>query len=80
MQRKASGKGRSGIHLEHVINYILQPKKLGDDNQAGGISCLPNFAYEQMKIAKQIFGKTGDRQGYHFVILPKLGEGIPEEM
>ncbi len=78
MHMKASGKGKIGIHLEHAINYILQPKKLGDANLAGGINCLPDSAYEQMKATKQMFGKTGGRQGYHFVISLKPDEGTPK--
>ena len=80
MHMKASGKARIDIHLEHAINYILQPKKLGDANLTGGINCLPDAAYEQMKATKQMFGKTGGRQGYHFVISLKPGEGTPEIM
>ena len=77
---KASGKGKIDIHLEHAINYILQPKKLGNANLTGGINCLPDAAYEQMKATKQMFGKTGGRQGYHFVISLKPSEGTPEIM
>ena len=33
-----------------------------------------------MKATKQMFGKTGGRQGYHFVISLKPGEGTPEIM
>lgn len=80
MHMKASGKGKIDIHLEHAINYILQPKKLGDANLAGGINCLPDTAYEQMKSTKQMFGKAGGRQGYHFVLSLKPGEGTPEIM
>ena len=80
MHMKASGKARIDIHLEHAINYILQPKKLGDANLAGGINCLPDTAYEQMKSTKQMFGKAGGRQGYHFVLSLKPGEGTPEIM
>lgn len=65
---------------EHSINYILQPKKLGEANLTGGINCLPEMAYRQMKATKQLFGKTGGRQGYHFVISLKPGEGTPEIM
>lgn len=61
MHMKASGKGRINIYLEHAINYILQPKKLVDANLAGGINCLSDSAYEQMKATKQMFGKTGGR-------------------
>lgn len=80
MHMKASSKGKIDIHLEHAINYILQPKKLGDVNLAGGINCLPDSAYEQMKVTKQMFGKAGGRQGYHFVISLKPDEGTPEIM
>ena len=80
MHMKASGKARIDIHLEHSINYILQPKKLGEANLTGGINCLPEMAYRQMKATKQMFGKTGGRQGYHFVISLKPGEGTPEIM
>lgn len=80
MHMKASGKGKIDIHLEHAINYILQPKKLGNSNLTGGINCLPDSAYEQMKATKQMFGKTGGRQGYHFVISLKPDEGTPEIM
>ncbi len=80
MHMKASGKGKIDVHLEHAINYILQPEKLGNANLTGGINCLPDAAYEQMKATKQMFGKTGGRQGYHFVISLKPGEGTPEEM
>lgn len=80
MHMKASGKGKIDIHLEHAINYILQPKKLGDVNLAGGINCLPDSVCEQMKVTKQMFGKAGGRQGYHFVISLKPDEGTPEIM
>lgn len=80
MHMKASSKARIDIHLEHSINYILQPKKLGVSNLAGGINCLPEMAYQQMKATKQMFGKTGGRQGYHFVISLKPDEGTPEIM
>lgn len=80
MHMKASSKARIDIHLEHSINYILQPKKLGEANLAGGINCLPEMAYQQMKATKQMFGKTGGRQGYHFVISLKPDEGTPEIM
>lgn len=80
MHMKASSKARIDIHLEHSINYILQSKKLGEANLAGSINCLPEMAYRQMKATKQMFGKTGGRQGYHFVISLEPGEGTPEIM
>lgn len=80
MHMKASAKGKIDIHLEHVLNYIMQPKKLGKANLVGGVNCLPEMAYEQMKATKKMFGKTGGRQGYHFVISLKPGEGTPDIM
>ena len=80
MHMKASGKARIDIHLKHSINYILQSKKLGEANLAGGINCLPEMAYQQMKVTKRMFGKTGGSQGYHFVISLNPGEGTPEIM
>ena len=50
------------------------------NNLAGGINCLPEMAYQQMKATKRMFGKTGGRQGYHFVISLKPREGTPEIM
>ena len=80
MHMKASDKAKIDIHLEHAINYILRPQKLGEANLAGGLNCLPDTAYEQMRATKKMFGKTGGRQGYHFVISLKPGEGTPQLM
>ena len=80
MNMKPSKTGKIDVHLKNSIQYILNPKKLGDANLAGGINCLPDLAYEQMKGTKELFGKTGGRQGYHYVISLKPGEGTPEIM
>ena len=34
----------------------------------GGINCLPDTAFEQMVETKNIFYKSGNRQGYHVII------------
>ena len=57
MHMKASSKARIDIHLEHSINYILQPKKLGEANLVGGINCLPDTAFEQMLETKKLYHK-----------------------
>lgn len=80
MNMKASKTGKIDVHLKNSIAYILNPKKLGDANLAGGINCLPELAYEQMKSTKELFGKTGGRQGYHYVLSLKPGEGDPQIM
>lgn len=80
MNMKASKTGKIDAHLKNAIAYILNPKKLGDANLAGGINCLPELAYEQMKSTKELFGKMGGRQGYHYVLSLKPGEGDPRIM
>ncbi|MGN6710103.1 relaxase/mobilization nuclease domain-containing protein [Anaerocolumna jejuensis] len=80
MHMKASKNRQIDVHLEQAITYILKPEKLGGANLAGGINCLPEKAYEMMKATKKMFQKTGGRQGYHFVISLKPGEGTPEQM
>ena len=50
-------------HLDNSINYILQEKKLGEANLSAGINCMVSGAYEQMMETKEMFGKTGGRQG-----------------
>ena len=67
-------------HLDNSINYILQENKLGEANLSAGINCMTSEAYEQMMETKEMFGKTGGRQGYHFIISLKPGEGTPQEM
>lgn len=48
MHMKASGKARIDIHLEHSINYILQPKKLGEGT--------PEIMYDiAMRFAEEAF-------------------------
>jgi flagellar motility protein MotE (MotC chaperone) len=80
MHMKASNKSQIDIHLKQAIAYILNSEKLGEANLAGGINCLPETAYEMMKATKEMIQKTGGRQGYHFVISLKPGEGTPELM
>ena len=77
---KASKNRQIDVHLKQAIAYILKPEKLGDTNLVGGINCLPETAYEMMKATKKMFQKTGGRQGYHFVISLKPGEGTTEQM
>lgn len=77
---KASKKKQKDIHLKNSINYILNPAKLGSANLAGGINCPLEIAYKQMKATKEMFQKTGGRQGYSLIISLKPGEGTPEIM
>lgn len=67
-------------HLDNAIDYILQEKKLGRLHLSGGINCMTSGTYEQMMATKKMFGKTGGRQGYHFILSLKPGEGTPQQM
>lgn len=76
----AAKKGDIAAHLKHSINYICNEAKTENGILAGGINCLPDSAFEQMIQTKEMFGQTGKRQGYHFVISLKPGEGTKEQM
>ena len=49
-------------------NNIQNPDKTEECVLVGGINCLPDTAFEQMEETKNIFHKTGKRQGYHVII------------
>ena len=55
-------------HLKNALEYIQNLDKTEECVLVGGINCLPNTAFEQMKETKNIFHKTGKRQGYHVII------------
>ncbi|MBO6143063.1 MAG: relaxase/mobilization nuclease domain-containing protein [Lachnospira sp.] len=55
-------------HLKNALEYIQNPDKTEECILVGGINCLPDTAFEQMEQTKNIFHKTGKRQGYHVII------------
>lgn len=55
-------------HLKNALEYIQNPDKTEECLLVGGINCLPDTAFEQMEETKNIFHKTGKRQGYHVII------------
>ena len=62
-------KGRNpASHLENALQYIKNPDKTEECVLVGSINCLPDTAFEQMVETKNIFHKTGNRQGYHVII------------
>ena len=62
-------KGRNpASHLKNALEYIQNPDKTEECVLVGGINCLPDTAFEQMEETKNIFHKTGKRQGYHVII------------
>ena len=80
MCMKSAEHGNAAAHLKHSLAYICNEAKTEKGSLVGGINCLPDFAYEQMKGTKEMFGQTGGRQGYHFIISLKPGEGTKEQM
>lgn len=80
MCMKSAEHGNVSAHLKHSIAYICNEGKTENGSLVGGINCLPDFAYEQMIGTKEMFGQTGGRQGYHFIISLKPGEGTKEQM
>ena len=58
----------SASHLKNALEYIQNPDKTEECILVGGINCLPDTAFEQMEETKNIFHKTGKRQGYHVII------------
>lgn len=62
-------KGRKpASHLKNALQYIQNPDKTEECVLVGSINCLPDTAFEQMVETKNIFYKTGNRQGYHVII------------
>ena len=58
-------------HLKNALEYIQNPDKTEECVLVGGINCLPDTAFEQMEETKNIFHKTGKRQGvliWHLIL------------
>ena len=66
-------------HLKNALEYIQNPDKTEECVLVGGINCLPDTAFEQMEETKNIFHKTGKRQGYHVIILFSPEEKVTAE-
>ena len=66
-------------HLKNALEYIQNPDKTEECVLVGGINCLPDTAFEQMEETKNIFHKTGKRQGYHVIISFSPGEKVTAE-
>lgn len=66
-------------HLKNVLEYIQNPDKTEECVLVGGINCLPDTAFEQMEGTKNIFHKTGKRQGYHVIISFSPEEKVTSE-
>ena len=67
-------------HLKNALEYIQNPDKTEECVLVGGINCLPDTAFEQMEETKNIFYKTGKRQGYHVIISFSPEEKVTAEL
>ena len=66
-------------HLKNALEYIQNPDKTEECVLMGSINCLPDTAFEQMEETKNIFHKTGKRQGYHVIISFSPEEKVTSE-
>lgn len=71
---KDCGSSHNGKHLKQAINYITVKEKTANGRFVAGLNCQPEFAYEQMKDTKEMFGKVDGRQGYHLILSFEEGE------
>lgn len=76
----AGKKGKITNHLKHALDYIMNEAKTESGVLVAGWNCVPMFAFEQMVGTKELYGKVGGRQGYHFVISCPPMEGTPEQL
>ena len=68
--------------MKTVLGYVSQEKKTmrEDRKYVTGINCNPQTAYEEMRLTKQLYGKTDGRQYYHLVqSFPKGYDITPEK-
>lgn len=61
-------KRNPAAHLKNAIEYIQNPDKTEKCVLVGSLNCLPDSAFEQMMETKELYQKTGKRQGYHVII------------
>lgn len=64
--------------LDHLINYVVNPKKTEQQLYATGINCTPGSAIAEMNAAKQIYGKAGGIVAFHGYQSFASGEVTPE--
>lgn len=76
----AGKKGKITNHLKNALDYIMNDAKTESGVLVGGWNCVPNLAFEQMVGTKELYVKTGGRQGYHIVISCPPEEGTPEQL
>lgn len=63
------------VHLKNSINYIMNENKTEHGRYIGSQNCHAENAYQEMLETKKFYRKETGRQGYHFIISFKPGEG-----
>ena len=76
----AGKKGKITNHLKNALDYIMNETKTESGVMVGGWNCVPKLAFVQMVGTKELYEKTGGRQGYHIVISCPPEEGTPEQL
>ena len=64
--------------LDHLVNYVVNPKKTEQQLYATGINCIPASAVAEMNAAKKLYGKAGGTVAFHAYQSFDPGEVTPE--
>lgn len=74
--KECKGKNKAR-HLKNALEYIFDPKgkdRVSERWMGGNVGGNAKEVYENMMRLKQIYGKEGGRQGYHYVLTFLPGE------
>lgn len=71
---KDCGSSYHGKHLKAALDYIMDREKTQEGRLIGGVNCMPEVAFLQMRNTKAEFGKPDKRQGYHLILSFQEGE------
>ena len=66
-------------NMDHAISYIMNKEKTMNGKLVTGLNCIPRMAYDQMKMTKQRFGKTGGNLVFHAYQSFPAGEVTPQQ-
>lgn len=65
--------------IDHLINYVVNPKKTEQQLYAAGINCTTGSAVAEMNATKQLYGKAGGTVAFHGYQSFAPGEATPEK-
>ena len=66
-------------NMDHAISYIMNKEKTMNGKLVTGLNCILRMAYDQMKMTKQRFGKTGGNLVFHAYQSFPAGEVTPQQ-